>query len=176
MSNDNAQTDADQKPAVGAPVERGVGRPVPERAEDRTLLALAAAAANIPCKGWCQPGARTDGWHGMYTGSDDDGAYARWNPLTDDGDALRLAVTLNLRVVFHPALNQALVREYHATDREWQENGEDHASPCAAARRAIVRAAAALGAMKTPNVAGNRLARQGQSELTGLLGPGSEAN
>jgi len=28
----------------------------------------------------------------------------------------------------------------------------------------------------TPNGAGNRLARQGQSELTGLLGPGSEAN
>ena len=28
---------------------------------------------------------------------------------------------------------------------------------------------------KTPNAAGNRLARQGQSELTGLLGPGSEA-
>lgn len=27
-----------------------------------------------------------------------------------------------------------------------------------------------------PNVAGNRLARQGQSELTGVLGPGSEAN
>ena len=26
------------------------------------------------------------------------------------------------------------------------------------------------------NVAGNRLARQGQSELTGGLGPGSEAN
>lgn len=29
---------------------------------------------------------------------------------------------------------------------------------------------------ETPNVAGNRLARQGQSELTGVLGPGSEAN
>lgn len=29
--------------------------------------------------------------------------------------------------------------------------------------------------LKPPNAAGNRLARQGQSELTGLLGPGSEA-
>ena len=28
---------------------------------------------------------------------------------------------------------------------------------------------------KEPNVAGNRLARQGQSELTGVLGVGSEA-
>lgn len=143
--------DKQSQPADAGRLDPGVGRPVPERAEDRTLLALAATAANIPCKGWCQPGARTDGWHGMYTGSDDDGAYARWNPLTDDGDALRLAVTLNLRVVFHPVLNQALVREYHATDREWQENGEDHADQCAAVRRAIVRAAAALGANKTPN-------------------------
>lgn len=33
MSNDNVQTDADQKPAVGAPVERGVGRPGPKRYE-----------------------------------------------------------------------------------------------------------------------------------------------
>lgn len=139
--------------ADAGPVQRPVGRPVPERAEDRTLLALAATAADVPCKGWCQPGARTDGWHGMYTGSDDDGAYLRWNPLTDDGDALRLAVALNLRTVFHPVLSQALVREYHATDREWRENGEDHADPCAAVRRAIVRAAAAIGASKPPNVA-----------------------
>lgn len=32
MSEDNAQTDADQKPAVGAPVERGVSRQAPKRA------------------------------------------------------------------------------------------------------------------------------------------------
>ena len=32
------------------------------------------------------------------------------------------------------------------------------------------------GYQATPNDAGNRLARQGQSELTGLLGPGSDAN
>ena len=31
MSNDNAQTDASQMPAVVAPVERGVGRSAPER-------------------------------------------------------------------------------------------------------------------------------------------------
>ena len=40
----------------------------------------------------------------------------------------------------------------------------------------IVAALTTLRAnLKPPNVAGNRLARQGQSELTGLLGPGSEA-
>ena len=37
------------------------------------------------------------------------------------------------------------------------------------------RTACLLPLVCGPNVAGNRLARQGQSELTGLLGPGSEA-
>lgn len=89
---------------------------------DQELLEKAAKAANIPCKGWCSPGARSDGWHGMYTGNDDDGAYQRWNPLNDDGDALRLAVRLNLGVSI-------------------REEGDD---PYAATRRAIVRAAASL--------------------------------
>jgi hypothetical protein len=46
----------------------------------------------------------------------------------------------------------------------------------------LIREGAMAEAMKfaevmlPPNGAGNRLARQGQSELTGLLGPGSEAN
>lgn len=71
-----------------------------------------------------------------------------WNPLTDDGDALRLAVKLNLTNVFHPALNQALVRQYHDKDQEWVENGEDHTDAYAATRRAIVRAAAAIATEK----------------------------
>lgn len=32
-----------------------------------------------------------------------------------------------------------------------------------------------LARLEAPNAAGNRLARQGQSELTGLLGLGAEA-
>ena len=52
-----------------------------------------------------------------------------WNPLADDGDALRLAVALNLTVVFHPALNQALCRPYHTRDMgsESREDAEKHA-------------------------------------------------
>ena len=70
-----------------------------------------------------------------------------WNPLADDGDALRLAVALNLTVVFHPALNQALCRPYHTRDMgsESREDAEKHADPYTATRRAIVRAAAAIG-------------------------------
>ena len=71
----------------------------------------------------------------------------QWNPLTNDGDALRLAVRLNLAVVLHPALNQALVRPYHTLDmdRECREDCEKHTDHFAATRRAIVRAAAEIG-------------------------------
>jgi hypothetical protein len=68
-----------------------------------------------------------------------------WNPLTDDGDALRLAATLLINV------NQDgnIVEAYGAS------RGRDHfcteqASPdrLAATRRAIVRAAAEIGKSK----------------------------
>lgn len=54
-----------------------------------------------------------------------------WNPLTDDGDALRLAVKLGFPLEFDPV---------HTCDRdEWVTD------PYAATRRAIVRAAAEIG-------------------------------
>ena len=64
-----------------------------------------------------------------------------WNPLTDDGDALRLAVKLRLDIQYNDdsvysgdgdVLNHQLF--------EW--NNDD---PYAATRRAIVRAAAEIG-------------------------------
>ena len=66
-----------------------------------------------------------------------------WNPLTDAGDALRLAVKLQLEVYIHEAatvtISANLIRAV--------ENHE--ADPYAATRRAIVRAAAEIGrAMK----------------------------
>lgn len=61
-----------------------------------------------------------------------------WNPLADDGDALRLAVKLSMRV-----------RAGVVTTAEHGIFGEGSkaktADPCAATRRAIVRAAAAIG-------------------------------
>ena len=57
-----------------------------------------------------------------------------WNPLTDDGDALRLAVILQMR---------AVIDEVWVTERtsiaEWERD------PLAATRRAITRAAAEIG-------------------------------
>lgn len=62
-----------------------------------------------------------------------DGQYhTAWNPLTDDGDALRLAVSI-------PGLNlQWIIAE------AWQAC-DAHEDRCAYVRRAIVRAAAEIG-------------------------------
>ena len=60
------------------------------------------------------------------------GFMSNWNPLTDDGEALRLAVSI-------PGLNlQWIIAD------AWQAH-DDNASRMAATRRAIVRAAAAIG-------------------------------
>jgi hypothetical protein len=61
-----------------------------------------------------------------------------WNPLVDDGEALRLAVRLRLDVMCH---------ELGAhVDNELSYHAEiSHTDPYAAARRAIVSAAAEIG-------------------------------
>ena len=80
----------------------------------------------------------------------------KWNPLSDDGDALRLAVTLGLAVIPYPIFakpkHSVIAKQYdHARHlrgesedvriEEIQVYGDD---PVAATRRAIVLAAAAL--------------------------------
>lgn len=55
--------------------------------------------------------------------------WGQWNPLTDDGDALRLAVTLHIDI-------DGAVLDF------WDASSTD---PYATTRRAIVRAAAAIG-------------------------------
>ena len=63
-----------------------------------------------------------------------------WHPLTDDGDALRLAVKLEISVL--PGLDAASARNPSYTT--WVNEGVS-TDPYAATRRAIVRAAAAMG-------------------------------
>lgn len=67
-----------------------------------------------------------------------------WNPLTDDGDALRLAVKLGLNVDCGWGVNKTYVIHIAVTEDLYrcEEHGQD---PCAATRRAIVRAAAEIG-------------------------------
>ena len=71
-----------------------------------------------------------------------------WNPLTDDGDALRLAVKLRLAV--YTAIDNGRPPMYAAAWAGGYPNnirceGEHGTDPYAATRRAIVRAAAEIG-------------------------------
>lgn len=92
---------------------------------DRELLELAAKAAGIPL---------TDLNIDIY------GANA-WNPLTDDGDALRLAVKLEMRV----DCNDTHTTVYEGVTSEQRFSEQSDNDPYAATRRAIVRAAAEIG-------------------------------
>jgi len=59
-----------------------------------------------------------------------------WRPLTDDGDALRLAVKMNL------------IGKHSFEDALREENDACEGDYYAATRRSIVRAAAAIGGAK----------------------------
>lgn len=104
---------------------------------DRELLELAAKAAGIDLQ-WMGEGR-------MAACFDPAGENEWWNPLTDDGDALRLAVKLEL------SLRTSKYGRQRATIVEWGMRrgnalGSPHLSdPCAGARRAIVLAAAEIG-------------------------------
>ena len=104
---------------------------------DRELLELAAKAAGM--KKWLfYESHREDGAprysFGMRLGVN------RWNPLTDDGDAMRLAVKLQVLVDTH-GMHARVCFPYEAP-LAYEAMGEDRA---AATRRAIVRAAAEIG-------------------------------
>ena len=86
---------------------------------DRELLEAAAKAAG-----------RTVMW---------ESAGVPWNPFDDDGQALRLAVALRLEIDTSGE-DQIAVQYLDVGVREWTQG-----DPYAATRRAIVRAAAAMG-------------------------------
>jgi len=98
---------------------------------DRELLEMAAKAAEIGPK-LCYESARNC----LRIG--DRKSYWLWSPLTNDGDALRLASKIMLTVEFG---NNCVI---------WpiEVNGEGH-DPLIATRRAIVRAAAEIGRTMT---------------------------
>ena len=96
---------------------------------DRELLEFAAKAAGYVLQ------ETEDGYECNF----DDSRI--WNPITDDGDALRLAVKLRIDVDFYLADVQA---KHDQTDPVFELFSE-HTDPLAATRRAIVRAAAEIG-------------------------------
>lgn len=107
---------------------------------DRELLELAAKAAGIkkddsPYNGG---GFGNDGFDCTGNMVLDWHNNKHWNPLTDDGDALQLAVKLNIDVCF--GANYVIARG--SVQMPTVNNADD---PYAATRRAIVRAAAEIG-------------------------------
>lgn len=102
---------------------------------DRELLELAAKAAGIYVAN-DEFGNPTD----LFCDAPNASAY-EWNPLTDDGDALRLAVKLTLEVDI--CLSGVAVRTPHG-DKILVDD-RDEKCIYAATRRAITRAAAAIG-------------------------------
>ena len=102
---------------------------------DRELLELAAKAAGIVADYFEEDGDDSEGMWGS--------GYEAWNPLTDDGDALRLAVKLNLAISIpvHKTIRADVICFLDSSVNIREENGD----PLAATRRAIVRAAAEIG-------------------------------
>ena len=108
---------------------------------DRELLEMAAKAAGI-AGGW-------DKYAKVFVPAE---GRIFWNPLTDDGDALRLAVKLTLMScsghqtythspdIWHAWAMTEAEAYYHSV--EYSRSSGD---PYAATRRAIVRAAAEIG-------------------------------
>ena len=110
---------------------------------DRELLELAAKAAGIDVPKESPWGGinATDGVWRDISGGGDGTRHSRWNPLTNDGDALRLAVKLDLQVYPTDVIGAAC-----ATDGDHASSLVAHlADKGAAVRRAIVQAAAKLG-------------------------------
>lgn len=103
---------------------------------DRELLELAAKAAGINIKMW-EAG---DPYRMKASG-----AMAVWNPLTDDGDALRLAVALRITVEQSLLETQASAYVLVGLKKAHFVSVSGKVAREEATRRAIVRAAAEIG-------------------------------
>ena len=109
---------------------------------DIELLEAAAKAAGIVGEYRTENLCLNGDWVDVSAVFPDDELQGFWNPLTDDGDALRLAVRLGMELIIGKATTAA-VKHGEAFARE--ANGGDTYS---ATRRAIVRAAAEMGKCK----------------------------
>lgn len=113
---------------------------------DRELLELAAKAAGYKVQ--------QDTWCNELIRATDDGAdVCSWNPLTDDGDALRLLVALRINIEHMSYIKGGGDFGVNCWPRGRGDCGvsedENISDYPAATRRAIVRAAAEIGkAMK----------------------------
>lgn len=115
----------------------------PPVGSDRELLELAAKAAGVEYNAEeSKPHPKSGAFWGLWlVFHDEPSEYDRryWNPLTDDGDALRLAVKMGLDLMLYGDTKSA-----HPGSRGPMAGERSGSDPLAATRRAIVRAAAAI--------------------------------
>lgn len=117
---------------------------------DRELLELAARAAGIKARWFKVNQWRQVGGNRMKTGQDDVfGTHHRkpWNPLNEDGDALRLAHRLGLAVDMSACVINFAIPDQDDSEMEIEValEYEPFDGDIAHTRRAIVRAAAEIG-------------------------------
>jgi hypothetical protein len=125
---------------------------------DRELLELAAKAAGYDYECTALTGYPE---HDQHQIRNEFGTLVDWNPLADDGDALRLAVKLTLKVSPYEYLDERRQQPAIAIERgldgapyfidpcggafpDYNDSFKQY-DPYAATRRAIVRAAAEIG-------------------------------
>lgn len=104
---------------------------------DRELLELAAKAAAVA--GYFVERTPEDGYPSYTCWITSGRQLILWNPLTDDGDALRLAVKLCMDIEINRDMVSALAPGAYAVEHI---GDKDHGG---GTRRAIVRAAAEIG-------------------------------
>jgi len=117
---------------------------------DRELLELAAKAADVKYDAEAsKPHPKSGAFWGLWLvihGEPSEYQRRYWKPLTDDGDALRLAVKLEIAI--NPFAGKTVVAHTESGrlgHEKWDCWDDD---PYAATRRAIVRAAAEIGKAK----------------------------
>jgi len=103
---------------------------------DRELLELAAKAAGYSIWEWDRDGSALIA-----------DPTIRWNPLEDDGDALRLAIKMGFNLSLPSSPNQVFVQVGERGSVPFELERID-GNPLSATRRAIVRAAAEIGGAK----------------------------
>jgi len=105
------------------------------------LLELAARAAGAEINGYRWSDNGREALYGIPHEVEDGIEFRAWNPLTDDGDALRLSVALEMDVMQRRSDPEVWVQAPMLPTVREPFNRDRNAAP----RRAIVRAAAEIG-------------------------------
>lgn len=109
---------------------------------NKELLELAALAAGVT--GTYR--ALDSDFEGKFSeGISEHYGYKWWNPLDDDGDAVRLMVVLRLDILWAEHERSVVVCNDSSNDDPVTEKVRFTTDPLSATRRAIVRAAAEIG-------------------------------